>query len=194
MKHRWKNEGITLFSGVLISLLLAGCTLTGASGKQYRIGTGGIQEITQEETDQAHSSSDTVSQQTLRMPAEPTAGDIQFSINSQRDVDTAYTRIKRHFGFQTLLERAGPDTRQQEWVALDRGFHHRVTPGLGSSMRQPGNYLRHMNGYQSALQIEIDREGTGSRIHVMFYTNPPVPGGPDAFRRHLEQKIAEALQ
>jgi hypothetical protein len=115
----------------------------------------------------------------------------RFKMTTQWDVDTAYARIRRHFGFQTLVERAGPDERQQGWVALDGGYHHRATPGVQCSLRQ--YRVRNVDGYPDPLQIDIDREGQGSRLHLGLYADT-APGGPEAFTHHLQAALAQALR
>lgn len=188
MKARLSTAAI-LGSSLVLAIGSTGCVLEGASGTQYRIGTGGIEAIPREE-----SSGTTTAprQQTLTMPRETQNPMEAFEVTTQWDVDTAYARIRRHFGFQTLVERAGRDERQQQWVALDRGYHHRATPGVQYSLRQYSG-LRHVEGYPNPLQIDIDREGQGARLHVQFYGDT-APGGPEAFARHLRAEIARALQ
>ena len=176
-----------LGSSLVLAIGSTGCVLEGASGTQYRIGTGGIEPIPREES----SGATAPRQQTLTMPRETRVPMQTFEMITQRDVDTAYARIRRHFGFQTLVERAGRDERQQQWVALDRGYHHRATPGVQYSLRQPR--VRHVEGYPDPLQIDIDREGQGARLQVQFYGDT-APGGSDAFARHLRAEIAQALR
>jgi len=167
---------------------LTGCVLEGASGTQYRIGTGGIEAIPQEERAQTATGPQ---QETLTHRREAPDPMQTFEMTTQWDVDTAYARIRRHFGFQTLVERAGRDERQQQWVALDRGYHHRATPGVQYSLRQ--YRVRNVDGYQDPLQIDIDREGQGARLHVQFYADT-APGGSEAFAHHLRSELAQALR
>jgi len=187
MKARLSTAAL-LGSTLVLAIGSNGCVLEGASGTQYRIGTGGIEPIPREESSGATTAP---RQQTLAMPRETQDPMQTFEMTTQWDVDTAYARIRRHFGFQTLVERAGRDERQQQWVALDRGYHHRATPGVQYSLRQPR--VRHLEGYPDPLQIDIDREGQGARLQVQFYGDT-APGGPEAFARHLRAKIAQALQ
>jgi hypothetical protein len=180
-----------LAAGTVTALVMmgsTGCVLTGASGTQYRIGTGGIQEIPPEERVAA---TPRPGQQTLKHAREAPDPMQTFEMTTQWDVDTAYARIRNHFGFQTLVERAGRDERQQQWVALDRGYHHRATPGVQYSLRQ--YRVRNVDGYQDPLQIDIDREGQGARLHVQFYADT-APGGSEAFAHHLRSELAEALR
>lgn len=186
---RWQVMGVAMVTAAGVAL--GGCTLTGASGQQYRIGSSGIEAVPEDEAKEAEQQAS--GQQRLQRRDVQRHPDVQVSMNMGRDVDTAYSRIKRHFGFHTLEERAGPDQRAQEWAALDRGFHHRVTPGVGSSMRQPGQHLRNVGEYNSPLQIEIDREGSGSRVHILFYGDS-APGGPDEYGRYLRQQVEAALR
>ncbi|MCG5495530.1 hypothetical protein [Ectothiorhodospira variabilis] len=188
---RWQVIGVAVVTAA-VGMGLGGCTLTGASGQQYRIGSSGIEAVPEDEVqrEDQRASSGPQRLQSRDVQVEP---DAQVSLNSERDVDTAYGRLKRHFGFQTLEERAGPDQRAQEWANLDRGFHHRVTPGVGSSMRQPGRHLRNVGDYTDPLQLEIDREGNGSRVHLLFYSDT-APGGQDQYGRYLRQQVEAALR
>ena len=186
---RWQVMGMAVVTAAGVAL--GGCTLTGASGQQYRIGSSGIEAVPEDEAQQEdQQASGPQRLQSRDVQVEP---DVQVALNTERDVDTAYGRLKRHFGFLTLEERSGPDPQAQEWGALDRGFQHRVTPGLGSRMRQPGRELRNVGEYDSPLQIEIDREGSGSRVHILFYGDS-APGGPDQYDRYLRQQVEAALR
>ena len=177
------------FLVVVASLwVLTGCVLEGASGTQYRIGAGGIEAIPQEE--RVATTTDP-RQQTLTHRREAPDPMQEFPMTTHWDVDTAYARIRRHFGFQTLVERSGGNAQIEPWIALDRGYHHRAAPGVQYSLRQPR--VRNVEGYQDPLEIDIDREGQGARLHVKFYADT-APGGPDAFARHLRSELAQALR
>ncbi|OOG28817.1 hypothetical protein B1C78_00285 [Thioalkalivibrio denitrificans] len=177
-----RNPIVTAIGVTGMVALLSGCVATGASGKQYRIGLDGIREVPKEEA----AASDAANEHRAKAPVSM----LGFAVTTSLDVDTAYVRIRRHFGFQTFEER----TRGLLVPSLtthDRGYHHRITPGVQYSLRQPG--VENVAGYQDPLQIDIDREGQGTRLYVQFYAHN-APGGPQAFERHLRSELTRALQ
>lgn len=164
------------------AFLLSGCVATGASGTQYRIGLDGIHEIPKEEA----AASDAANEHRAKAPVSM----LGFAVTTSLDVDTAYVRIRRHFGFQTFEEYTR-GLLVPGFANHDRGYHHRITPGVQYSLRQPG--VENVAGYPDPLQIEIDREGQGARLYVQFYAHN-APGGPQAFERHLRSELTRALQ
>ncbi|MEX0926134.1 MAG: hypothetical protein WD208_05385, partial [Dehalococcoidia bacterium] len=123
----------------------------------------------------------------VRQPREP----VRFSMTTERDVDTAYVRLKRTFGFRTLDEIAPPGNNNRDWIVLDAGYHHRTTPGVHYSMRE----RRDINGESGIIQIDVDRDGSGSYLEVVYYSGGEhaFPLGDD-FQQNVKAKIEDALR
>lgn len=131
--------------------------------------------------------SDAPPQQNTKQPSEP----VQFSMTAGVDVDTAYTRLKRTFGFRTLDEIAPEGDRRRDWIKLSKGYHHRMTPGVQYSMRE----RRDIDGENGIIQIDMDRDGTGTYLDVTYYAggDHAFPAG-QGFQQQVESLIREALR
>lgn len=60
-----------------------------------------------------------------------------------------------------------------------------ASPGVQYSLRH--YRVRNLDGYPDPLQIDIDREGQGSRFHLSFYADT-APGGPEAFAHRFKRQ------
>ncbi|AAP95842.1 hypothetical protein A6046_00915 [[Haemophilus] ducreyi] len=94
------------------------------------------------------------------------------SIESGKDIDTLYIKIKRAFGFKTREEALGSSWgRQRDWVAdtLDeRGLIHDKTPGV---------YYRMADGFEYGyLNVSLEKEGNKVRISWLVKSNSKLVG------------------
>lgn len=171
-----------LAAGVLV--FTAGCMSTVPDGMPYHIQESGIQEL---KTDYDDCYTSRGAPQAIGKVEEK----LRFTLTSEQDVDTAYARLKRAFGFQAPAERAPPAGTPRESLQRGSAYHHRITPGATYSMRQ----RREIDGYTGVIQIDIEREDNGSRLAVRYLAGgeggfPPGEG----FRRFVETKVREALR
>lgn len=161
----------------------AGCTTSGANTQQYRIRESGIQELKTE-----HGDCDTG--RSAAQEAEK-AEKVHFTLTSEQNVDAAYARIKRAFGFQAPDERAPAADTQRASPPQDVAYLYRMAPGVAYSMREK----RQIDGHAGVIKIDIERDGSGSRLAILYYA-----GGKDhfprgeGFRRLVEAKVRKALR
>lgn len=159
------------------------CTTSEATTQQYSLRESGIQVLQTE-----HGDCDTG-----RGAAEAAekAEKVRFTLTSEQDVDTAYARIKRAFGFQAPDERAPTADTQRAPPRQDAAYLYRMAPGVAYRMREK----RPIDGHAGVIQIDIERAGSGSRLAVLYYA-----GGKDhfprgeGFRRFIEAKVRAALR
>lgn len=115
------------------------------------------------------------------------------------DVDTAYLRVKRYFGFNTPGERQAhpPYPTQAELTAF--GFRHETLPGVRYWMRddvhvdwRPEWGMAQQEVWMSA---RVEREGAGSRIELDYCIGGETGfiGGP-GFQAKLKAGAVRAVK
>lgn len=185
-----RNPIVAAITVIWTAALLAGCVATGASGKQYRIGLDGIQEIPKEEA----AASDVAGndRSVALAPSSITNG---FQIMSGRDVDTAYLRIKREFGFRDDNERPRP---RYEYVPATRESRlidpiywqtrmHRTEPGVRYQLAE----MLYLGDSRGLIKVDVEKEGDGSRIFVSYQIGDAA--GFDSDEQHVRAEIKERL-
>lgn len=181
-------------SVAVLAVLLSGCVATGASGAQYRIGLDGIHEIPQEQEQVA--SAQVVSASSVKNTVSG------FDITSSHDVDTAYLRIKREFGFLDNDERPRPQYEggfnsrgRYETRLVDAIYHqtrmHRAEPGVRYQMRE----MLYLGDSRGLVRIDLEKDGPRSRVIVSYQI-----GGEAGFERDekyvraaIEDRLTRAL-
>jgi len=174
--------------------LLSGCVATGASGKQYRIGLEGIQEVPKEEAAASDVAGNDGS--VALAPSSLTNG---FQITSARDVDTAYLRIKREFGFRDDNERPRP---RYEYLPATRESRlidpvywqtrmHRTEPGVRYQMAE----MLYLSDSRGLIKVDVEKEGDGSRIFVSYQIGDAAGFDKDEqlVRTEIKNRLAKAL-
>lgn len=186
------NSRIFAIATVLgLAITGTGCvTMEGGDGKRYTLGPEGWEE--RETAERAEGETQDEAGTDAGGTQEPSE-DITFSLTTNRDIDTAYARIRREFDFPTLDERAPEGHRQREWIKLDAGFHHRTEPGVTYSMR---NREEH-DGHNGIMQVDIDREGSGAYVEVLYHARDgdehAFPTSED-FKNSLRERVQNALR
>ncbi|SEP17642.1 hypothetical protein SAMN04488052_11453 [Aquisalimonas asiatica] len=167
----------------------AGCTVTDDNGLVVGIDD----ELLGVDNDDAEAEAEATGSGDRRLQAasgDVAKEDVTFVLETDHDVDTVYARIRRVFDFQTLDERESSDELRRELIKMDVGHHHRKTPGVQYSLRE----MQEIHGHRAVMQIDIDREGDGSRVHVGYYTgNDAFPEG-EAFQERVKDKLRRALE
>ena len=181
MRHRaYRTLLIALAAGVLA--LASGCVGTNARVEPYRMRQSEIQELKTDYGDCCISHGAT--------QAGGETEEVRFTLTSERDVDAAYARLKRAFGFRGDNRASAADTTTQ--APRPETDHGRAASGGGYSMRA----RRTVGGHPGMLQIDIERnEHGGSRLLVAYEAGGEgrFPAG-EGFRRLLAAKIREALR
>ena len=111
------------------------------------------------------------------------------TIETNIDVDTAYVRIKREFGFNTLEERLAttPSVRYAQTLYND-GFMYSAEPSVRYLMRD-------RTGEQKTgrvIQVEISKNGSGAVVEFAFAT-----AGLDSvsdYEMQMRARISGAIQ
>jgi hypothetical protein len=170
-------------TGVLT--FITACTTSGATTRQYSMRESGIQVLQTE-----HGDCDT-GRGAAGTADNEKAEKVRFTLTSEQDVDTAYARIKRAFGFQAPDERAPTADTQRAPPRQDAAYLYRAAPGIAYSMREK----RQIDGHAGVIQIDIERAGSGSRLAVLYYAGGKnhFPRG-EGFRRFIETKVRAALR
>ncbi len=94
-------------------------------------------------------------------------------IRANVDVDTAYVRLKRHFGYPTLEERK----RRSYGGWIDEGFRHETTPGARYWMKDEVRTVVGGKPVVGWLSTEIEKDGDGSLIRLRYCV-----GGSEGFQ------------
>ncbi|MFZ7275985.1 hypothetical protein ACLS0F_01675 [Avibacterium endocarditidis] len=97
---------------------------------------------------------------------------IKGSIESKRDIDTLYVRIKRQVGFTTRTEELSgtrdSSSRKLYDAELDnRGFIHEVNPGVYYQMADVFTNPKSPNNANSRFYavVTLEKNGTGTKIY-----------------------------
>lgn len=112
------------------------------------------------------------------------------TIETNIDVDTAYVRIKREFGFNTLEERLAttPGVYGSAQELYRNGFMFSAEPGARYLMRD-------RTGPQKMgriVQIEVRKEGAGSLVEFAFATAGLA--SVSVYEKELRARIVGALE
>lgn len=105
------------------------------------------------------------------------------------DVDTAYLKIKREFGYQTDRE------IDQEWGSLAStkkqtfSYAYDATPGVFYQMRAHRDH----NGAKAVIDSKIEKAGEGSSKVIVTYWLDSAVADTGAFSHSLQQRITRAL-
>lgn len=116
------------------------------------------------------------------------------SIESKLDVDTAYARIKRGMGFRAPGDFEQGNT-MSDWQMGDTAWKHQTTPGAYYDLGDYGRATINGNQYQLVQRVQIEKSGSGSRIHYSW-----APADTRTFydgssmESTLRQRIESALQ
>ena len=121
------------------------------------------------------------------LPPAPTPCDqrVKFDVAGPLDVDTAYVRIKREFGYktrdETLLERGiSPGSSvasRNQW--FDSGYRHEQQPGVRYLLSERVSQTVEGRAERGWLTLEISKEGKGSHIDGEYCN-----GGTDGFSKN----------
>ena len=169
------------------ALAIGGCTVTDDNGLVVGIDEELLGVDNDESWPEPNGSNDRRLQAASGEVAEE---DVTFVVETEHDVDTVYARIRRAFNFQTLDERESADELRRELIQMDVVYHHRKTPGVQYSLRE----MQEIDGPRAVMQIDIDREGDGSRLHVGYYTGSDAFPEGEAFQKRVRDKIRQALE
>lgn len=172
-----------MINGTLTRTFLAGAVVAALTGC-----------ITIEETRPASTSGTATTSGTTTGGERQYANEIlNFEFTAATDVDTAYNRLRREFGYLTLDERAPPHSSQRPWIEADDSFHHRAHPGSSYSMRD----YREILGHAGVVQMDVTRDGSGSHIAVEYYEGTDsVDGFPvsDEFMNRFRAKVRSTVE
>lgn len=116
------------------------------------------------------------------------------SIDSKLDVDTAYARIKRGMGFRAPGDFEQGNT-MSDWQMGDAAWKHQTTPGAYYDLGDYGRATINGSQYQLVQRVQIEKNGTGSRIHYSWApadTRTLYDGS--SMESVLTQRIETALQ
>lgn len=125
---------------------------------------------------------------------------VKFDLLGAIDVDTAYSRLKREFGYRTRDEvlrargvNPGADLARTR-VLLDTGYQHDAQPGVRYVLSESVTPAFSGNSQRNWLTLELDKNGSGSRVFVS-YCDEGTEGfaGGEAFRDQLGKEIASLL-
>lgn len=110
------------------------------------------------------------------------------TLNSKRDIDTLYVRIKRQVGFETMAEMLKCDPTLDKNCAWKKGalaqggYVHEKTPGvyyrMADSFGKDGQYY---------VDVTIEKEGKNSVIHWKVR-------GTQEFANQIKQDILKAIK
>ncbi|EAR20674.1 hypothetical protein [Nitrococcus mobilis] len=164
-----------------------GCAGTEADVTPYRGHQSEIQEL-KTDYEECCTKHCCTKRRTNQPVAETTA--VRFTLTSEQDVATAYARIKQAFGFQTPDKPASASATSSSSPRQDATPRHRTTPRSGYSMQARSE----IGGHTSMIEIAIDRNGSGSRLTILYDAGgeerfPPGEG----FRRLVAAKIHAVL-
>ena len=110
------------------------------------------------------------------------------------DPDTAYLRIKRHFGYQTFEE--ANKTMYPGWLETTH-FRHETLPGVRYSLAQDINWTSTVYGRNNLwLDLDIERERSHTQLLWHYCINTDgweKLGDPDAIQRHLAHDIQRVV-
>ncbi|MDN3519000.1 hypothetical protein QWY84_15385 [Aquisalimonas lutea] len=188
---------------IIAALLLGGCSFSRSDGA-YEVGLDpeavglGSEDADRDESGGRgdHPGQEATGRRSERDPRlagaadEIAAEDVIIEMETDRDVDTTYTRLRDAFGYKVPDEVAAPGTTKRELLQLDVGYHHRTQPGVSYSMRQHVE----LDGYEYVMQVDIDKEGEGSRILVGYYTGEDAFPATEAFRKRVKDSVRRALE
>ncbi|MEM8948414.1 MAG: hypothetical protein AAGA21_19195 [Pseudomonadota bacterium] len=110
------------------------------------------------------------------------------------DVDTAYLKIKREFGFLTYEERlAKSPNLQRGWLEKDTSFKHTTIAGVSYQMK---NRVPHAFGGEKRshnFEANVEKDGEGSIVMMKFWI--PSQDGLDveAYSKSIEARARNAL-
>ncbi|WP_018994354.1 hypothetical protein [Thioalkalivibrio sp. ALJ2] len=167
--------------GTITRTLLAGAAIAALSGC-----------IVIEETRPTTSSSSTAGSNSQASGQQQYANEIlNFEVTTATDVDTAFNRIRRQFGYLPLEQRTNP--AGQPWLEASDAYHFRENPGSFYSLRD----YREILGYAGVVQMDISRDGNGSHIAVEYYEGTDrVEGFPatDEFMDRFRAKVRSTVE
>lgn len=116
-----------------------------------------------------------------------------FEIAFEVDVDVAYTRIKRDFGFETMLERSGGSKVFEARLNKSLDFRYSAVPGVEYKMR---GYVQHAFKTEEPLntiQVQLFVDGKDKSIaRVMYYSGNIKDLG--AYKISLEKRIFAVVE
>ena len=173
-------------SVLAVGLILGGCAVTEDNGYEVGVDWEAVGLDNGENETRGEGASDRRLEAASAGVAEE---DVTFTVETDHDVDTVYARIRRAFNFQTLDEREPSDDLRRELIKMDDGYHHRMTPGVQYSLRE----MQEIDGHRAVMQIDIDREGEGSRLYVGYYTGDDAFPEGESFRERVKSRIRQAL-
>lgn len=133
--------------------------------------------------------------------AEGRAVDVD-SLGSQRgsidivspvDVDTAYARIKPAFGFRSPNDFEVGNT-MSEWQMGDAAWKHDVTPGAYYNLGDYGSQVIGGTAYSILQRVQIQKDGSGSRIHYSWAPAGDTLYDGDAMEAALTERLKAALR
>lgn len=105
---------------------------------------------------------------------------IKYHKDVPEQIDVAYVRYKRHFGYRTKNEKIrarglDPATANGLYTMMDNGFRHTVEPGVRYHMKD--NIDLDTGYYIGWLSLELEKAGTNkTRVYVNY-----CEGGRDGF-------------
>ncbi|MEN8131241.1 MAG: hypothetical protein ABFS45_13820 [Pseudomonadota bacterium] len=109
------------------------------------------------------------------------------------DVDTAYLRIKREFGFTSRQDYAA-NPAMQGWIDNKFLLHVRyeATPGVHYKMR---NFIEHAYGSEESsntIEVELSKDGANQvSIRVAYYSGNT--NDPKGYEASLKQRIENTI-
>ena len=115
-----------------------------------------------------------------------------FEIALNSDIDTAYNRIKREFGFKTRAERIKADPRVKGWLKVTLDFRYQSTPGVHYLMRGYKKHSYKNEESPNTIQVELFKGGKNKvDVVVSFYSGNTTD--ITGYKQSIARRISKAV-
>ncbi len=188
------------YAGVLSILLLTGC-VTGKDGHGYIDGhcvTCINNPITGEAYNYSKSSKDYQQSEQYKSDRRVVAqnipyeeGRVRFSVRS--NIDRAYLKVKREFGFKTRTEMLGYESYKKENLDYDEGFRYEAMPGLSYHMRTHTSHRYKGASLMHTIDIVLENNGSGTDVEITYWVQKPRSALRD-YGNSLKARVIKALR
>ena len=109
------------------------------------------------------------------------------------DVDTAYARVKRAFGYESRKEVLSQG-EWGRWAVQDGAFKYEATPGALYHMSRVVAHTYKGDVYKEPLRTDLEKDGKGTRVQIRYWVNPKLVDSTDAYGASIKKRVVAALK
>lgn len=199
------KEKVSVFFILFVTVLMAGCAVTtGKDGHTYVDGnciTCINNPLTGDAVNYKKTSEDYAKAEKFKVATGQSSGAndipyeegrIKFSVRT--NIDKAYLKIKREFGYKTKAERArGMGPQGERWLDLVDSYRYEALPGVSYRMREHTTHNYKGRNDSQTIDAQLETNGAGTDIIITFWIKKPRLSLA-SFGNSLKSRVLNALR